>query len=155
MVSEQYKGKDALINPNVHALEIGRNYALDYLDNPLPIQLRRSNAVGERIIIEGNTASAYRRATAAPPCARWYPIHAVDVGRRVVRALRGTVLHAKRNGQEKFAIMQAEDDLAAIGMVIGAAWNGARAFHRNERPWPFADGRVPRSRVLRRDSGAC
>ena len=70
MVSEQYKGKDALIKPNVHALEIGRNYALDYLDNPLPIQLRRSNAVGDQIMIEGNTAVGARvRCTAVPRCA--------------------------------------------------------------------------------------
>ena len=134
MVSEQYKGKDALIKPNVHALEIGRSYARDYLDTPLPIQLRRSNAVGARIMIEGNTASALGCLYGGATVCAWYPItpstSVAESFERYAERLRVD----KATGKKKFAIMQAEDELAAIGMVIGAAWNGARAFTATSGP---------------------
>ena len=134
MVSEQYKGKDALIKPNVHALEIGRNYALDYLDNPLPVQLRRSNAVGDRIMIEGNTASALGAVYGGATVCAWYPITPSTSVAESFERYANRFRTDKETGKKKFAIMQAEDELAAIGMVIGAAWNGARAFTATSGP---------------------
>ena len=67
MVATQYKGKDALIQPNIHALEFGRNYAIDYLDAPLPLQVRALRQVGDRIMLDGNSRGrAGLRFTAAP-----------------------------------------------------------------------------------------
>ena len=134
MVSEQYKGKDALIKPNVHALEIGRNYALDYLDNPLPIQLRRSNVVGDKIMIEGNTASALGAVYGGATVCAWYPITPSTSVAESFERYANRFRIDKETGKKKFAIMQAEDELAAIGMVIGAAWNGARAFTATSGP---------------------
>ena len=74
MVATQYKGKDALIQPNIRALEIGRNYALDYLEGPLPLQVRRSDQVGDRIMIEGNAAAGLGAIYGGATVCGWYPI---------------------------------------------------------------------------------
>ena len=134
MVSEQYKGKDASIKPNVHALEIGRNYARDYLDTPLPIQVRRSNVVGSRIMIEGNTASGLGAVYGGATVCAWYPITPSTSVAEAFETYANRLRIDKATGRKKFAIMQAEDELAAIGMVIGAAWNGARAFTATSGP---------------------
>jgi 2-oxoglutarate/2-oxoacid ferredoxin oxidoreductase subunit alpha len=134
MVAEQYKGKDALMKPNVHALEIGRNYARDYLDGPLPVQLRRTNAVGNKIMIEGNTASALGALYGGATVCAWYPITPSTSVAESFERYATRFRTDKESGKKKFAIMQAEDELAAIGMVIGAAWNGARAFTATSGP---------------------
>jgi 2-oxoglutarate ferredoxin oxidoreductase subunit alpha len=134
MVSAQYKGKDALIKPNVHALEIGRNYARDYLDAPLPIQLRRSNGVGDSIMIDGNTAAALGCLYGGATVCAWYPITPSTSVAESFERYANRLRIDKASGKRRFAIMQAEDELAAIGMVIGAAWNGARAFTATSGP---------------------
>ncbi|NKB97692.1 MAG: 2-oxoacid:acceptor oxidoreductase subunit alpha [Pseudomonadales bacterium] len=134
MVATQYKGKDALIQPNIHALELGRQYAYEYLNAPLPIQVRQSDQVGDRIMIDGNAAAALGALYGGATVCAWYPI---TPSTSVAEAFE---LHANRlridheSGQRKFAIVQAEDELAAIGIVIGAAWNGARSFTATSGP---------------------
>ncbi len=133
MVSAQYKGKDDLIAPNIHALEIGRNYALNYLDCPLPIQVRYSDAVGDRIMVDGNTAAALGAVYGGATVCAWYPItpstSLAEAFEKYCNQLRlGT------DGERNFAIVQAEDELAAMGIVIGAGWNGARAFTATSGP---------------------
>ncbi len=134
MVSTQYKGKDDLIEPNIRALEIGRQYAVDYLAAPLPIQVRRSDQVGDRIMVEGNMAAGLGSVYGGATVCAWYPI---TPSTSVAEAFE---LHANRlridrdSGQKNFAIIQAEDELAAIGMVIGAGWNGARSFTATSGP---------------------
>jgi 2-oxoglutarate/2-oxoacid ferredoxin oxidoreductase subunit alpha len=134
LISEQFKGKDKLIAPNVRALHMGRDYALHNLPCPLGIRVRRSQAVGERIFIEGNSAAALGAVYGGATVCAWYPITpssslAEAFGRHCQR-LRVDAA----TGRNKFAIIQAEDELASIGMVIGAAWNGARAFTTTSGP---------------------
>ncbi len=134
MVSAQFKGKDALIAPNIHALEIGRNYAFDYLDCPLPIQVRHSDAVGDRILVDGNAAAALGSIYGGATVCAWYPI---TPSTSVAEAFE---LHCNRlridpdTDERNFAIIQAEDELAAMGIVIGAGWNGARAMTATSGP---------------------
>jgi 2-oxoglutarate ferredoxin oxidoreductase subunit alpha len=134
MVSDQYKGKDALIRPNIHALELGRQYAQDYLDAPLPIRVRATDAVGDRIMIDGNTAAALGCIYGGATVAAWYPItpssSMAEAFERYVNQLRLD----PETGNKKGVVIQAEDELAAIGIVIGAAWNGARAFTSTSGP---------------------
>jgi 2-oxoglutarate ferredoxin oxidoreductase subunit alpha len=134
MVSTQYKGKDDLIRPNIHALEIGRTYAREYLECPLPIQVRRSDKVGNRIFIDGNTAAALGALYGGATVVAWYPItpstSVAEAFERYAERLRVE----KETGERRFAIIQAEDELSAIGIVIGAAWNGARAFTATSGP---------------------
>ncbi len=134
MVATQFRGKDALIQPNIHALEIGRQYARDYLPCPLPIQVRRSGAVGEKILIDGNTAGALGALYGGATICAWYPI---TPSTSVAEAFEKYALQFRvdpKSGDRKFVYMQAEDELAAIGIVIGAAWNGARAFTATSGP---------------------
>ena len=134
MVSTQYKGKDNLIQPNIHALELGREYAYEYLNAPLPLQVRASDQVGDRILVDGNMAAALGSVYGGATVCAWYPI---TPSTSVAESFE---MHANRlrideeTGQKKFAVVQAEDELAAIGIVIGAAWNGARSFTATSGP---------------------
>ncbi len=134
MVSTQYKGKDALIQPNIHALELGRKYAYDYLEAPLPLQVRRSEGVGDKIMIDGNAAAALGSLYGGATVCAWYPITPSTSVAEAFEAHANRLRIDKETGQKKFAIVQAEDELAAIGIVIGAAWNGARSFTATSGP---------------------
>src|SRR5499433_3844024 len=119
LIGEQYKGKDKLIEPNIKALHIGRDYAVLNLQYPLSIKLRRANAVGDRIFIEGNSAAALGAVYGGATVCAWYPItpssSLADAFTRHCNKLRVDA-ETKKN---KFAIVQAEDELASIGVVIG------------------------------------
>lgn len=134
MIGDQFKGKEKLIAPNIHALELGYHYARDNYTCPCTIRVERRDNVGEKIIIDGNAACGLGAVYAGATVAGWYPItpstSVVDAFSKYAKRMRidaGT-------GQKKFAIAQAEDELAAIGMVIGANWNGARAFTATSGP---------------------
>ena len=133
MVSAQYKGKNDLIAPNIHALEIGRGYAFNYLDCPLPVQVRHSELAQGKIMVDGNTAAALGAIYGGATVCAWYPItpstSLAEAFERYCNQLR-----VGKDGTRNFAILQAEDELAAMGMVIGAGWNGARAFTATSGP---------------------
>lgn len=134
LIGDQFKGKEKLIAPNVHALELGYQYAKDTFQCPLGLRLKRCDKVGSRILIDGNTACGLGAVYGGATVAAWYPItpstSVVDAFEKYANRLRvdaGT-------GEKNFAIMQAEDELAAMGMVIGANWNGARSFTATSGP---------------------
>jgi 2-oxoglutarate ferredoxin oxidoreductase subunit alpha len=128
LIGEQYKGKEALLKPNVQAMHMGRSYTENNLDYPLGIRIKRANAVGERIFIEGNSAAALGCVYGGATVAAWYPItpssSLAEAFTRHCRKFRTDAV----SGKSRYAIIQAEDELASIGIVIGASWNGARAF---------------------------
>src|SRR3984893_13463406 len=134
LIGEQFKSKEKLIGANVHALHLGRDWALMNLACPLGLRLQRSNAVGDHIFIEGNSAAALGALYGGATVCAWYPI---TPSSSLADAFTG---HCRRlrvdpaTKQNKVAIVQAEDELASIGIVIGAAWNGARAFTATSGP---------------------
>ena len=134
MVATQYKGKDALIQPNIRSLELGRDYALNYLEAPLPLQVRRSEAVGDRIMIDGNDAAGLGSVYGGATVCAWYPITPSTSVAESFENHSNVLRLDKETGQKKFAFLQVEDELAAIGVVIGAAWNGARSFTATSGP---------------------
>ena len=134
MVSTQYKGKDELIQPNIHALEIGREYARNYLDAPLPVQVRHSEKLGERIFIDGNTAAALGAIYGGATICAWYPITPSTSMAEAFEQHANRLRVDEENSTKRFAVLQAEDELAALGVVIGAGWNGARAFTATSGP---------------------
>ncbi len=134
LLAEQFRGKEKLIAANVQAFHMGREYALTHLDCPIGLRVRRSDAVGDRIFLEGNSAAALGAVYGGATVAAWYPITpssslAEAFGRWCTRFRVD-----KETGRHRYAIVQAEDELASIGMVIGAAWNGARAFTATSGP---------------------
>jgi 2-oxoglutarate ferredoxin oxidoreductase subunit alpha len=134
MVATQYKGKDALIQPNIRSLELGRDYALNYLDAPLPLQVKRSDAVGDRIMIDGNDAAGLGSVYGGATVCAWYPITPSTSVAESFENHSNVLRIDKATGKKKFAFLQVEDELAAIGVVIGAAWNGARSFTATSGP---------------------
>ena len=134
MVASQYKGKDALIQPNIHAMELGRSFAFEYLDAPLPLQVRRSDKVGDRILVDGNMAAGLGSVYGGATVCAWYPITPSTSVAEAFELQANRLRIDPETGQKKFAIIQAEDELAAIGIVIGAAWNGARSFTATSGP---------------------
>jgi len=134
LVGDQFKGKEKLIAPNIHALELGHQYAMENYDCPISIRVERRDLVGDSILVDGNTATALGCIYGGATMAAWYPItpstSVVEAFEKYCKRLRidpGT-------GRRNYAILQAEDELAAIGMVIGASWNGARAFTATSGP---------------------
>ena len=134
MISQQFRGKEKLILPNVHALELGYHHANDNFECPLPIRLKPSRKAKGKILMDGNTAIGLGCVYGGATVASWYPLtpstSVVDAYGKFCKRLRidpGT-------GKKKFSIVQAEDELAAIGIAIGAGWNGARAFTASSGP---------------------
>jgi len=134
LVADQFKGKEKLVLPNIHALELGHQYARDNFECPMGIRVRTADNVGDKILLDGNTALGLGAIYGGATVAAWYPItpstsvvDAFDKYAKRVRIDPGT-------GRRNYAIVQAEDELAAIGMVIGASWNGARAFTATSGP---------------------
>ncbi len=135
LFAQQYKGKEPLIESNRKALHLGRDWARDNLAEDLcALKIERRDAVGDMIFVEGNAAAALGAVYGGATVCAWYPItpssSLAEAFERYCRKLRtdpGT-------GQAKYAIIQAEDELASIGIVIGAGWNGARAFTSTSGP---------------------
>src|SRR6202048_690421 len=134
LIGEQFKAKEKLIGANIDALHLGRDWALGNLQCPIGLRLKRANAVGDRIFIEGNSAAALGAVYGGATVCAWYPItpssSLADAFTSYCRRLRVDAA----SGKSKVAIVQAEDELASIGMVIGATWNGARAFTATSGP---------------------
>jgi 2-oxoglutarate ferredoxin oxidoreductase subunit alpha len=133
LIGEQYKGKDKLIGPNVEAFRIGREYAQSNLAGVLGLKVKRADKVGEKIFIEGNAAAALGCVYGGATVAAWYPI---TPSTSLAEAFGGYCRRYRKDaeGNNRYAIVQAEDELSAIGVVIGAAWNGARAFTATAGP---------------------
>jgi 2-oxoglutarate ferredoxin oxidoreductase subunit alpha len=135
LIGEQYRGKEALLKPNVQALHMGRDYALANLDCAgVGLKVRHADNVGKRIFLEGNNAAALGAVYGGATVCAWYPITpSSSVAEAFEKHCRKFRIDAE-TGKNKFAIVQAEDELASIGMVIGAGWNGARAFTATSGP---------------------
>jgi len=134
LLAEQYKGKEKLAKPNRDAFHMGRDWALKNLDCPLGLTLERSDAVGDRIYVEGNAAAALGAVYGGATVCAWYPITpSTSLAEAFERYCKRFRTEAE-TGKKRYAIVQAEDELASIGIVIGAAWNGARAFTATSGP---------------------
>jgi 2-oxoglutarate ferredoxin oxidoreductase subunit alpha len=128
LFSEQYKGKEALLQSNVKALRLGREYAQQHLSCPIGLRVKRANNVGSKIFVDGNTAAALGAVYGGATVCAWYPITPSS------SLAEAFIKHCQKyrvdpaTGRNRYAIIQGEDELASIGIAIGAGWNGARAF---------------------------
>jgi 2-oxoglutarate ferredoxin oxidoreductase subunit alpha len=134
LIGEEFKGKDRLIAPNLKALHIGRDYALENLTCPITLRVKRGDAVGDRIYIEGNSAAALGALYGGATVCAWYPITPSSSLAEAFTRHCARYRIDPETGKNRFAIIQAEDELASLGIVVGAAWNGARAFTATSGP---------------------
>ena len=128
LFSEQYKGKEALLQSNIKALRLGRDYALQHLACPIGLRVKRANNVGSKIFVDGNSAAALGAVYGGATVCAWYPITPSS------SLAEAFIRHCQKHridpatGRNRYAIIQAEDELASVGIAIGAGWNGARSF---------------------------
>jgi 2-oxoglutarate/2-oxoacid ferredoxin oxidoreductase subunit alpha len=134
LFAEQYQGKEKLLASNVRALHLGRDFATEHLHGPLGIRVKRSNKVGEQIFIDGNSAAALGCVYGGATVAAWYPITPSSSVAEAFQKYCAQYRVDPSTGQYHYAIVQAEDEIASIGMVVGAGWNGARAFTATSGP---------------------
>ncbi len=134
LFAEQYKGKEKLLDSNVRALHLGRDFARENLAAPLGIRVQRSNSVGQQIFVDGNSAVALGCVYGGATVAAWYPITPSSSVAEAFQRYCAKYRVDPVTGQNNYAIVQAEDEIASIGMVVGAGWNGARAFTATSGP---------------------
>jgi len=133
LIGEQFKGKPKLIEPNLAALALGWDYADTNVTNPPAVQARTADGNAGKIMIQGNEAAALGALYAGATVASWYPI---TPSTSLAEAFEKHALKFRRDpdGKLRAAIIQAEDELAAVGMAVGANWNGARSFTATSGP---------------------
>lgn len=133
LFAEQYKGKEKLLELNNQALQLGREYARLNL-KPIALSVERRDRVGDRIFVDGNSAAALGCVYGGATVCAWYPITPSSSVPEAFQRYAEKLRIDPATGARRYAIVQAEDELASIGMVIGAGWNGARAFTATSGP---------------------
>jgi len=134
LIAEQFKGKDKLIQPNLRALRLGYDDAKTRFACPLGLRVKRSDAVGDRILTDGNFAAALGAVYGGATVCAWYPITPSTSLAEAFERNCSRLRVDRATGEKRYAIIQAEDEIAAIGVVVGAGWNGARAFTATSGP---------------------
>jgi 2-oxoglutarate/2-oxoacid ferredoxin oxidoreductase subunit alpha len=134
LFAEQYKGKEKLLDSNVKALHLGREYAKTHFPGHIGLSVERRDRVGERIFVDGNTAVALGCVYGGATVCAWYPITPSSSVAEAFQKYCAKYRVDPITGQNNYAIVQAEDEIASIGMVTGAGWNGARAFTATSGP---------------------
>ncbi len=134
LLAETFAKKPALVESNMKAIEIGYRYAREHFECPLATRIERMNSTAGHVMIDGNTAAALGCLYAGATVGAWYPITPSTSLMDAFRAFCGRHRVDAETGRNDYIIVQAEDELAAIGIVIGASWNGARAFTPTSGP---------------------
>jgi len=134
LFAEQYRGKEKLLDSNVRALHAGREFARDHLRDALGLRVRRADGVGERIFVDGNSAVALGLVYGGATVCAWYPITPSSSVAEAFQKYCAKFRVDPETGAQRYAIVQAEDEIASIGMITGAGWNGARAFTATSGP---------------------
>ena len=134
LLGESYAKKPKLLDSNVKALRLGYDYVKEQLTSPLPLRVEHMEKTRGHIMIDGNTAAGLGCVYAGATVGAWYPI---TPSTSLMDAFKGFCERYRVDpdtGERNFAVLQAEDELAAVGMVLGASWNGARAFTPTSGP---------------------
>jgi 2-oxoglutarate/2-oxoacid ferredoxin oxidoreductase subunit alpha len=133
VIADHLRGKEKLVGANLAAVQLGRDYALAHFKCPLPIRVRQANGAAGKILVSGNEAAGLGAIYAGATVCAWYPItpstSLAEAFEKYAKRLR-----VDQDGKRLYACIQAEDELAAIGIAIGGGWNGARSFTATSGP---------------------
>ncbi|MDH3646878.1 MAG: 2-oxoacid:acceptor oxidoreductase subunit alpha [Gammaproteobacteria bacterium] len=134
LLEETFASKVELVKSNLEAIELGYDYAREHFDCPLPFHVEPMDKTAGHVMIDGNTAAALGCVYAGATVGAWYPITPSTSLMDAFKVFCHRFRVDPDTGENNFCIIQAEDELAAIGMVMGAGWNGARAFTPTSGP---------------------
>ena len=134
LLAETYAKKPQLVDSNMKAIQMGHDFAQAEFRCPLPIRVSRLDKTRGHIMIDGNTAAGLGCVYAGATVGAWYPITPSTSLMDAYKAFCDKLRTDPATGKKDFAFLQAEDELSAIGMVLGASWNGARAFTATSGP---------------------
>lgn len=134
LLEQTFAAKKHLVDSNMQAIRIGYDYAQQHFSCPLPNKVQAMNGTAGHIVIDGNTAAGLGCMYAGATVGAWYPITPSTSLMDAFRSFCTKYRVEPKTGAKTFCIIQAEDELAAIGMVLGAAWNGARSFTPTSGP---------------------
>jgi 2-oxoglutarate ferredoxin oxidoreductase subunit alpha len=134
LFGQQYKGKEKLIDANVRALHLGRDWVRDNRPEPIGLRVQASDKVGDRIFVDGNQAAALGCVYGGATVCAWYPITPSSSLAEAFQKYCQKLRVDPETGENRYAVIQAEDEIASIGIVTGAGWNGARAFTATSGP---------------------
>ena len=134
LVRETFARKPSAIDANLEAIDLGYGYAREHFNCPLPTRVEPRNLTDGKIMIDGNTATALGCVYAGATVGAWYPITPSTSVMDAFRSFCERFRKDPETGERRYCVIQAEDELAAIGMVLGATWNGARAFTPTSGP---------------------
>jgi 2-oxoglutarate/2-oxoacid ferredoxin oxidoreductase subunit alpha len=134
LLTEKYSRKPGLMESNQQAVDLGYDYAREHFDCPLPIRLEPMDSTKDSILIDGNTAAALGCVYAGATVGAWYPITPATSLMEAFNSFCTKFRQDPETKRNRFVILQAEDEIAAVGMVIGASWAGARAFTSTAGP---------------------
>ena len=134
LVQETFARKAALTEANMQAINLGYDYAVEHFDCPLPTRVQPMDKTSGHIMIDGNTAAALGCVYAGATVGAWYPITPSTSLMDAFKSFCERHRKDPKTGEKNYCIVQAEDELAAIGIVLGASWNGARAFTPTSGP---------------------
>jgi len=134
LFSQQFKGKEKLIGANVKALRLGRDWVTEHLPCPIGLRVRPADRVGDRIFVDGNSAAALGCLYGGATVCAWYPITPSSSLAEAFQKYCQKFRVDPDTGEARYAVIQAEDEIASIGIVTGAGWNGARAFTATSGP---------------------
>jgi len=134
LIADQFKKKEKLIEPNCHALRLGFEKAKQQFDCPISLRIEKRDLVGDSIMVTGNTACGLGAVYAGATVAAWYPITPSTSVAEAFEKYASQLRTDKETDTKNYVVIQAEDELAAMGMVIGAGWNGCRSFTATSGP---------------------
>ena len=134
LLEETYSDKQNLIDSNMQAIRLGHDYAQENFVCPLPSKVEAMDGTRDHIVIDGNTAAGLGCLYAGATVGAWYPITPSTSLMDAFGAFCRKYRTDPETGKRTYCIIQAEDELAAIGMVLGASWNGARSFTPTSGP---------------------
>ncbi len=133
LIGQQYKSKPKLLDANIHALHLGRDYARDHLP-PIGLHVKKADRIGNKIFVDGNAAAALGCVYGGATVCAWYPITPSSSVAEAFQSYCQKYRVDPETGKFRYAMIQAEDEIASIGIVTGAGWNGARAFTATSGP---------------------
>ncbi|MDA1330324.1 MAG: 2-oxoacid:acceptor oxidoreductase subunit alpha [Chloroflexi bacterium] len=129
-----FKGKEKPIKLNMDVIEAAAAWAAENLESQDPYRVERMDETKEYIMADGNTAAALGAIYGGVQFASWYPITPASSLAESLTAQIGPLRDDPESDEKTYAIIQAEDELAAIGMAIGAGWSGLRAMTSTSGP---------------------